>query len=203
MQRPLKSYLEALASKGGKSCLEEQRLYLQGPLRPGIYEIPGNVSSQFISGLLMALPLLGESSEIRLTTGLESKPYVDITIDVMKHFGVHVEALEDGAFRIPGGQSYTPAIYEIEGDYSAGAYFLVAGALGCDVGCTGLKRNSLQGDAKILDFILRCGEILHDEDGRCVSEPQNCTESRRISVNAPIWRLLLRYCCASARAGAK
>ena len=72
LQRPLKSYLDALAVNGGKSCLEEQRLRLQGPLRPRIYELPGNVSSQFVSGLLMALPLLGESSEIRLTTGLES-----------------------------------------------------------------------------------------------------------------------------------
>ena len=206
LQRPLKSYLEALASKGGKSCLEEQRLYLQGPLRPGIYEIPGNVSSQFISGLLMALPLLGESSEIRLTTGLESKPYVNITIDVMKHFGVHVEALEDGAFRIPGGQSYTPAIYEIEGDYSAGAYFLVAGALGCDVGGTGLKRNSLQGDAKILDFILRCGgEILHDEDGAL---RVRATELHGITADisqcpdlAPPLAVLLCFCKGRSKIG--
>lgn len=166
LQRPLKSYLDALAVNGGKSCLEEQRLRLQGPLRPGIYELPGNVSSQFVSGLLMALPLLGESSEIRLTTGLESKPYVDMTIDVMKHFGVHVENLNNRIFRIAGGQSYTPFTYEIEGDYSAGAYFLVAGALGCDVRCMGLKQDSLQGDAKILNFIRSCGgEILWDDDG--------------------------------------
>ena len=68
-----------------------------------------------------------------------------MTIDVMKHFGVHVENLNNRIFRIAGGQSYTPFTYEIEGDYSAGAYFLVAGALGCDVRCMGLKQDSLRG----------------------------------------------------------
>lgn len=204
LQRPLKSYLDALAANGGESRLEEHHLRLQGPLRPGVYELPGNVSSQFVSGLLMALPLLGGPSEIRLMTELESRPYVDMTIDVMKHFGVHVESFEGRIFRIPGGQSYTPSIYEIEGDYSAGAYFLVAGALGCDVRCIGLKQDSMQGDGKILDFIRRCGgEILWDEDGGLRAR---AAELRGITADisqcpdlAPPLAVLLCFCKGESR----
>lgn len=165
MQRPLKEFMDALDANGGSVCLEGQNLSLQGPLRPGSYVMRGDVSSQFVSGLLMALPLLDGDSDIRLTTILESSPYVDMTIDVMEHFGVRIERCENG-YLIPGRQTYKAASYTVEGDYSAGAYFLVAGALGFHVDCAGLSMDSLQGDREILDFIGRCGgRITGNESG--------------------------------------
>ncbi len=166
LRRPLKEYEYALTQNGGRVTWEGSLIRLKGPLKSGIYEMPGDVSSQFVSGLLMALPLLPGDSEIRLTTELESKPYVDMTIEVMDHFGVRVKRPGEGNFLIPGGQAYKATSYTVEGDYSAGAYFLVAGALGCEVACTGLPVDSLQGDRAILDFIRDCGGQIHrDENG--------------------------------------
>ncbi|GAB1475715.1 3-phosphoshikimate 1-carboxyvinyltransferase [Bacillota bacterium] len=166
MQRPLGEFIEALEKAGGRLSVENNRLKLQGPIRPGIYELAGNISSQFISGLLMALPLLDGDSEIHLTTELESKPYVDMTIAVMGHFGVKVEEMGGRGYRILGKQKYKPARYSVEGDFSAAAYFLVAGALGCDVKCAGLRADSLQGDKEIINFISRCGgNIIKGEGG--------------------------------------
>lgn len=164
MERPLKELLQALEKNGGKCCHKGERLELQGPITSGVYELSGNISSQFISGLLMALPLLEGRSEIRLTTQLESKAYVDMTIDVMEHFGIKVEKEEDGIYRIEGKQKYRTKDYNIEGDFSAGAYFLVAGALGCQVECGGLNEETLQGDREILDFIRRCGGKIVSKD---------------------------------------
>lgn len=166
MHRPLKGFIEALESAGGTLVQEGNCLKLQGPLRAGVYELPGNISSQFVSGLLMALPLLDGDSEIHLTTELESRPYVDMTIAVMEHFGVRIEEISGRAYRILGNQKYNPAFYRVEGDFSAGAYFLVAGALGFDVECAGLSESSLQGDKEILSFISRCGgNIIKGENG--------------------------------------
>ncbi len=166
LQRPLLNFLDALRVNGGQFQLNQRQLHMQGPITPGLYELPGNISSQFVSGLLMTLPLLNGESEIRLTTKLESRPYVDMTLDVMSRFGVNVERKDERMFSIRGGQRYTPVDYFVEGDYSAGAYFLVAGALGCDVKCAGLAENSIQGDSKIIEFIRSCGgEITKDGEG--------------------------------------
>ncbi len=199
LQRPLKEYGDALKANGGDFRLEGGHLRLQGPLTPGIYPMPGNISSQFVSGLLTALPLLQGDSEIQLTTELESRPYVDMTIHVMERFGVRIETQGEGGFRIPGNQSYKPSNYMIEGDFSAGAYFLAAGALGCHVKCAGLTRDSLQGDREILDFIRRCGgEITEEQDGTLRA---SASELRAITADisqcpdlAPPLAALLCFC---------
>lgn len=204
LERPLKGYLNALEANGGKSIKDDWCLRLQGPLRPGIYELPGNLSSQFVSGLLMILPLLEGSSKIRMTTALESEPYVDMTIDVMRDFDVTVERRGKSEFLIPGEQVYAPADYKVEGDYSAGAYFLVAGALGCDVGCRGLSADSAQGDKEILNFIRRCGgRIEMDEEGIMKA---TANELRSITADisqcpdlAPPLSVLLCFCKGESR----
>jgi 3-phosphoshikimate 1-carboxyvinyltransferase len=166
MERPMKDYLDALRARGAQITTNEEEILLKGPMRGGIYEFPGNISSQYISGLLMTLPLLKENSEIRLTTELESRPYVEMTIEVMKSFGVSVEKQGSRAYGIPGNQRYRPAQYTIEGDYSAGAYFLVAGALGCNVDCAGLAKDTSQGDKKIIEIIESCGgSVFWKDDG--------------------------------------
>lgn len=125
---------------------------VSGGLKSGSFSIEGDVSSQFITGLLFALPLLDGDSEIILTSHLESRPYVDITIDTLRRFGISAEETE-GGFRVRGGQKYTPHDERIEGDYSQAAFFCVANALGSQVELHNLNENSVQGDKKILEII--------------------------------------------------
>ncbi len=106
---------------------------------------------------MFALPLLNGDSVIELTTPLESKAYVDLTIDVLQQFGIQVGHTDYRRFEIAGGQHYKPCDFTVEADYSAAAFFLTAGALGCDVSCAGLRQNSLQGDREFLKILQRCG----------------------------------------------
>ncbi len=113
----------------------------------------GNISSQFISGLLFALPLLKEDSIIKITTSMESKSYVDLTIDVMRDFGIEITNNDYKEFIIKGNQRYKARNYKVEGDYSQGAFFLCANAIGNEVICKDLDINSLQGDKKIIEIL--------------------------------------------------
>ena len=105
-----------------------------------------------MTGLLFALPLLGEDSEIILTSHLESRPYVEITLDMLSRFGISIEKTYN-SFRIKGGQKYKPHDETIEGDYSQAAFFFVANALGSDVKINNLLPDSVQGDRRITDII--------------------------------------------------
>lgn len=128
-------------------------LSIKGKLLPGIFEIPGNISSQFISGLLFSLPLLDGNSTISITESYESKEYVNMTIDVLEKFGVHIEKSGDRTLYIQGKQKYTGTVFNVEGDYSQAAFFLVANELGSEIELLGLKLDSLQGDKEILNII--------------------------------------------------
>lgn len=164
-ERPLGIYEELFAKSGAAISRHGERITVRGPLRPGVFSLPGGVSSQFVSGLLLALPLLGGDSEIRLTTPLESAPYVDMTIAVMNRFGVEIERPNPGCFKIKGGQIYHPENYRVEADYSQAAYFLGAAALGCNVALAGLPDESLQGDRMILDVLRDMGARIERRGG--------------------------------------
>ena len=151
-QRPIDIYKRELSSKGVTFRQEEMPYILTGKLSGGQYRIEGDVSSQFVTGLIFALPLLEEDSELILTSHLESRPYVDITIDILRRFGISVEEHED-RFVIKGGQKYRPHDETIEGDYSQAAFFYVANALGSETEPENLKEDSVQGDKKILEII--------------------------------------------------
>jgi 3-phosphoshikimate 1-carboxyvinyltransferase len=164
MTRPMAPYLKALEEKGAIFQAEGNTLSVQGHLGSGAYLLPGDISSQYLSGLLMTLPLAEGDSEIRLTTPLESESYVEMTIAVMREFGVFVDKGTDGRYRIPGNQAYRAKDYSVEADHSAAAFFLAAGALGCNTGCHGLLRDSLQGDRAMASIIEACGgEILWND----------------------------------------
>ena len=156
-QRPLSPLQELLEEKGITfSRPAPDRMILTGKLSAGEYALAGNVSSQFITGLLLALPLLEGDSSIRLTTALESRPYVDLTVAVLRLFGLRMPPYAQG-WQIPGGQSiHTPGNLRAEGDWSNAAFWLCAGALSRPVEMVGLDPQSTQGDraiAKILgDF---------------------------------------------------
>lgn len=128
-------------------------LLIRGKLPNGTYKVPGNVSSQFITGLFFALPLLEGDSEIDITGALESKGYINLTIDIMKRYNIHIEKIHDNNYFIRGGQKYRAQDYSVEGDFSQAAFFLAANALGSSIECLGLNYNSLQGDKEILNII--------------------------------------------------
>lgn len=163
MERPMQPY-EILFEKCGYKKTE-QGIAVHGNLKAAEYAIAGDISSQFISGLLFQLPMLEIDSYITLTSKLESKPYVDITRHCQALFGVQTAELEQGGYQIIGNQRYRPADAWAEGDYSHAAFFAVAAALGGSVSFTGLNPNSLQGDKQIFE-ILRCmdAEVAWQED---------------------------------------
>ena len=150
-QRPITPYLTELTKKGVNFETETMPYKISGKLKSGDYSIAGNISSQFISGLLFALPLLEGDSRIILTSPLESKPYVDITIAELKKFGVEITETEYGWY-VVGNQKYKPFNTAIEADMSQAAFFAVANALGSEIEIQGLNPNSLQGDRAILDI---------------------------------------------------
>lgn len=156
-QRPIGIFTEALP-KAGVSCETKGGLPLKisGTLQSGRFEIPGNVSSQFITGLLLALPMLKGDSDIVLTSPIESVGYINMTIYTMSKFGVNVEATDYG-WHIKGGQAYKPTDYITDGDWSQAAFFMVAGAVNGCVTVNGVNKDSAQGDKAIAEIISQFG----------------------------------------------
>lgn len=132
-------------------------LSIKGKLRSGDFYVKGNISSQFITGLMFALPLLDGDSKIIITSNLESKPYVDLTIDMLKKFGIEIDNKGYKEFYVKGNQKYKSRKYKVEGDFSQAAFWLIGGLLGEDIKCENLDINSLQGDKEILNVIRKMG----------------------------------------------
>lgn len=165
MERPQEPYFALFREKGIFYEQKDGALTVRGSLTPGRYVLPGNVSSQFVTGLLYALPLLEGDSEIVLTTDLESRGYVDMTLDALEQFGVKAEY--DGArvFRVPGNQYYQHRDLTIEADWSNAAFWYGAVSLGCQVDIRGLNACSVQGDMRIVPYFVKLqGEGLVDLD---------------------------------------
>lgn len=170
--RPIGVLLDSMAKNGCRFTGTRLPLTINGPLRGSHYELPGDVSSQFVSGLLMAAPVLGGDVSIELTSKLESRDYVTITLDVMESFGVRAEdhsgeapTGEDpmasaGGYIVPGGQRFRGTDYEVEGDWSNAAFFLVGGALSGDVTMSGLEVRSVQGDRGVLKVLEDFGAVV-------------------------------------------
>lgn len=163
-QRPIGDYLRLLPEHNVK-CVSEGGLPLsvEGKLSAGTFEISGDISSQYITGLLLALPLLEDDSKIVLTTPLQSKPYVDMTLKVMADYGVSVDETEYGYF-VKGNQAYKPMDYVVESDWSQSAFFLVAGALFGDIKLFGLDLKSKQGDKEIVEILKHFGADIDAND---------------------------------------
>ncbi len=151
MDRPQKPYFDIFDQKGISYSYEGSFLTVKGKLPSGKYELPGDVSSQFVTGLLYALPMLEGDSVIEVTTPLESVGYVDLTLEVLRSFGIEIEQ-EGQIFKIKGGQKYKAHSMNIESDYSQSAFFFVAKALGSKLEIEGLNPNSAQGDRCIIPY---------------------------------------------------
>lgn len=163
-ERPMERFEQVLIDHGMKIRRDGRNLYCSGKLEPGEYKLPGNISSQYISGLLFALPLLDGSSRIRIETDLESADYVKLTEGALHDAGIIWETTQDG-YLIPGRQCYhisaATKMARIEGDYSAAAFFLCAGAFS-QQGITvhDLSPDSRQGDRRILEELERFGALV-------------------------------------------
>jgi len=157
-QRPITPYIRELGRNGAVINRTEgvMPFTMNGKLRGGDYLLEGDISSQFISGLLFALPLCAESSVIRLSSRLESKPYADMTVQTLANFGISINESEENGlpvYRIKGGQKYRHAEFTVEGDYSQAAFYFAANALGSEITVDNLNKQSVQGDKAILDII--------------------------------------------------
>lgn len=155
VERPLDTYYRIFDEKKVEYSNDNGKLPLRvlGKLSSGEYRVDGDISSQFISGLLFALPLLNAKSTITILNELESKGYVDLTIDILNKFGVKIINNGYKELIIQEDYAYKASEYEVEADYSQGAFFLVAKALGNNVNSLGLNDYSLQGDKKIVEII--------------------------------------------------
>lgn len=158
MARPQKPYFDLFDEKGIAYRQEDGVLTVQGRLTPGTFALPGDVSSQFVTGLLYALPLLEGDSRITLTTPLESRGYVDMTLEALERFGIRAECPDGRTLRVPGGQTYRPCRAAVESDYSQAAFYYAANGLGGQVEILGLNPRSAQGDRCIVPYHMQlCG----------------------------------------------
>ncbi|MCR4726168.1 MAG: 3-phosphoshikimate 1-carboxyvinyltransferase [Clostridia bacterium] len=159
-ERPMGALVSCLASHG----VTATALSVSGRLASGLFEIDATVSSQFVTGLLMALPILSGDSELRLVGKLVSSPYVEITLEVLRQAGIEIEK-NGGSFLIRGNQTYRLETSVVQGDYSGAAFFLAAGALGEGVSVRGLTPSSAQGDKAIVSVLKQAGAVVKEENG--------------------------------------
>lgn len=156
-QRPIATFTEELPRHGITFNFSDAEsgnslpCRVSGNLIPGRYSVDGSVSSQFITGLLLALSILDGESEITIVNKLNSKPYIDITLDALRMFGCKIHETENG-YRIIGGKRLNAHSCAVEGDYSQAAFFYVVNVLGANLEIRGLNNNSRQGDKKIVEI---------------------------------------------------
>lgn len=202
--RPLLPYLKLLDEQHIRYYLNSGKalpLRIAGQLQSGGFSLPGDVSSQFISGLLFALPLLKGDSCITLTSPLESSGYVDLTIGVLEQFGVYVTRTQDCNYQVAGNQSFVATSYHVEADFSQAAYFICLALMGADITVDGLDLHSLQGDREILSIIKRMGaQVIKTREGlRVICEELVATEINASEIPDIIPILAATACVAKGQ----
>ena len=146
LERPQTVYGEILPTKNCFINRDSEKITVGGNLKGGLFQFKGDISSQFLTGLLFTLPLLNEDSEIRLTTDLQSSPYIDLTLEILGEFGVSIERPDDRTFKIKGNQEFKSTTLYCEGDWSNAAFLDAFNLIGGSVTLNGLNENSTQGD---------------------------------------------------------
>ena len=195
-QRPLGPYEALFARQGIAFERTSDGFLVKGRLVPGCFEMPGNVSSQFITGLLLALPLLDGDSQILLTTPAESDAYLQLTMDTMADFGVKIQRPDPQRFLVKGNQSYRFRDYTVEGDYSQAAVMLCAGALGSNVAIRGLNFDTHQGDKAVIGLLSQMGAEYFLEDGACAMKADSLRGIRMDGGQYPdILPMMALTCC--------
>lgn len=186
MERPQKPYFDLFDEKGITYEQKDGVLTAKGTLASGEYKLPGDVSSQFVTGLLYTLPLLEGDSVIKITTKLESLDYVAMTLDALKQFGIQVKNENWHIFRIPGGQTYHPQNLAVEADWSQAGFWYAAQGIGNDIEITGMNPKSIQGD-RIMDSWARMMRNERPKGGVTVPVYAQCEgEAPPTSVEMPV-----------------
>ena len=147
MQRPMSVYEKLFEEKNLTYISDGTSIVVRGPLKCGEYSLVGNVSSQFISGLIFALPLVDGDSVIKITPPIESRSYINLTVNAVRSFGISIEWLDEYTLKIPGNQTYKPTDVTVEGDYSGAAFPDSLNLFGGEVEISGLNPESIQGDS--------------------------------------------------------
>ena len=163
-ERPMDALTEALSAHGVQATPQG----VKGRLLPGVFTVDATVSSQFVTGLLMALPILSGDSEIVLLGKTVSAPYIEITLEVLSSAGIEIARTERGFF-VKGNQTYRLQKADVPGDFSGAAFFLTAGALGKGVCLSGLDPENAQGDKAILSLIQKAGGSISETSGGILS----------------------------------
>ena len=191
-QRPITPYLEELPRHGAEFDYNGTMPFtVKGKLKSGEYRIGGDISSQFVTGLLFALSVIDGESRLVLTSPLQSKPYVDITADCLSKCGVNVRKVQDG-YAVGSGEMH--AFEEaVEADYSQAAFFFVANSLGSEICINELNKNSCQGDKKIVEI---CREIVYNKNGGLRPFVLDCSD---IPDLVPILAVLASFCEGTSR----
>lgn len=153
LMRPLSVYENLCRERGFEYSNDGKNIIVRGKLESGEYRLRGDVSSQFVSGLLFALPTLGGDSRVTLTGRVESRPYIDMTIGALKKFGVCAEWKNENTIYVRGDQKYTPADVTVEGDWSNAAFFLALNIVDGNINVTGLDDDSSQGDKICIEYL--------------------------------------------------
>lgn len=156
-ERPMGLIVDLLKNHGNEFSSHKLPITVSGKTEAGDFSVAGDVSSQFISGLLFALPMLAEKSTIKLISALQSSAYVDMTLNVLNKFGADIERSGDEFLINPIGTYKSPKEYIVEGDWSNAAFFMVMGALGGEITIKNLSLNSSQSDKRILDILKLSG----------------------------------------------
>ncbi|PPD58240.1 3-phosphoshikimate 1-carboxyvinyltransferase [Dehalogenimonas etheniformans] len=202
--RPMSPLLDVFSQMGVPSELTDNHLNISGTggrLKTNTVTLPGNISSQFISGLLFAAPLVKRGLSINLITPAESKDYLKMTLSCLSHFGIGVEANQElSEFRV-AQQSYKPTDYNIEGDWSSASYFLGLGAIAGKVTVTGLNENSFQADKFVLNCLGRMDARVNVEKDAIIVSPSPL-QPLQAGLNEAI-DLLPTVACLAAVAGGR
>ncbi len=157
LSRPMGIYADLFVDLDLPFSQSGEAITFHGPIPGGLFTIPGDVSSQFISGLLLASVLMEEPVEIAVLPPYQSRSYTGLTVQMMQTFGVHVDMPTTNGYKVADGQSYVPCDYVVEGDWSQMAFFGVYGAIKSTITCTSLEKDSLQGDKVILSLLEKAG----------------------------------------------
>jgi len=170
-ERPIAHLAGEMKKHGVSFSADKLPFEISGRLTGGTYSLPGNVSSQYITGLLLALPILSGDSTLNLASKLESSAYVKMTLSALERFGVKV-ITSDNSYTVPGNQAFiSPEKLQVEGDWSNAAFFLAAGVLGGKVSLSGLDIHSSQSDKAIIDLLRRFGAKIEIRDGLVTASP--------------------------------
>ncbi|MDO4499830.1 MAG: 3-phosphoshikimate 1-carboxyvinyltransferase [Erysipelotrichaceae bacterium] len=196
MKRPQDVYRDLFREEKLKFEHKEDSIVIKGPLKSGNFTLDGSISSQFITGLLFALPLCEGDSTLTIKEPFESRSYVDITIDILNKFGIEIIFKDKNTLFIKGSQKYLSRDLTVEGDYSSAAFPALLGAINNEITITGLADNSKQGDKVFFDYLKEAGVNVYKKDETYVVTPGEYKEAVFDLADCPdLGPALMTYAC--------